>query len=101
MRYNPAFRNVYAERKIADPEATLAQRYQSEIRGLITDLYEVLPTYRRETDRETYNLVCENLKVLTTCFDTDALNAQALGVLRDHLWMLLRTLNYKVARTKN
>ena len=101
MRYNPEFCNVYAQRKIADPEATLAQQYQSEIRSLITDLHEVLPAYRKGTDRKTYNLVYENLEVLTTCFNTNALNVQALGVLRDHLWMLLRTLNYRSTQAKN
>ena len=79
-----------------DPEATLAQRYGDEIQSLIAELYALLPTYRKQTSDKTYHLVRENLEVLTDCFNTNALNVHALGLLRDHLWTLSRMFTYRL-----
>ena len=98
MCYYPAglrCKNHDEEQRLG-PEATLAQRYGDEIQSLIAELYALLPTYRKQTSDKTYGLVRENLEVLTDCFNTNALNVHALGILRDHLWTLSRMLAYRL-----
>ncbi len=95
MQHNLA--NIRYETPLEDLEVALVQRYSSEIERLLTELWTDLPGYRKGAGETTYRLVRENLEVLTDCFHTDALNVQALGVLRDHLWMLLRMFAYRTA----
>lgn len=83
-----------------DPESTLAQRYTDEIHNLLAELWTLLPTCRRQTGEETYRLARDNLDVLTTCFNTNLLSVDALGLLRDHLWMLLRWLIYRATKAE-
>ncbi len=96
MRYNPAYK-AGNENQILDLEVTLAQRYGAEIQNLIAELHALLPTYRKQTSDKTYRLVRENLEVLTDCFATNALSVHALGVMRDHLWMLSRMFTYRLS----
>ncbi len=85
---------------LEDPEFALAQRYSSEIQRLLAELWTALPSYRKGTGEKTYRLVRDNLEVLTDCFHTNALSVQALGVLRDHLWILSRMFTYRTAEAE-
>lgn len=98
MQHNLA--NTRYETPLEDPEFALAQRYNGEIERLLTELWTALPSYRKGAGEKTYHLVRENLEVLTDCFHTNALSVPALGVLRDHLWMLSRLLAYRMTEAK-
>lgn len=92
--------NTLYEACLEDPEVALARRYSSEIEGLLTELWTALPSYRKGAGETNYRLVRDNLEVLTDCFRTNALSVQALGVLRDHLWMLSRMVTYRMAEAE-
>lgn len=71
------------------------QLYGDGTERMIVDLHMYLPAYQKQLGTRTYTLVRDNLRVLTSCFYSNSLNAEAVEIIHQHLLTLSRMLTLK------
>lgn len=78
-----------------EPVSTRSPCYK-DTRRLLDTLNFYLPSYEARLGVTTYTLICDNLRVLTDCFDNEPLPTGVVEIIHEHLLTLSRMLAFKL-----